>query len=178
MIKLHLGCGKRNFGSDWIHIDGDDHDHIQYKDIVNLEFEDGTVDLIYGSHVFEYFDRESGLKVLKKWRQKLKTGGVLRLAVPDFRELCKIYMLNAPLEKIIGPLYGKWSMNGDIIYHKTTYDFESLEKMLKTAGFKTVRRYDWRETEHAQFDDHSQAYYPHMDKEDGTLVSLNVEATK
>lgn len=22
MIKLNIGCGKRNFGEDWIHIDG------------------------------------------------------------------------------------------------------------------------------------------------------------
>ena len=46
------------------------------------------------------------------------------------------------------------------------------------VGFKNVERYDWRETEHAEFDDHSQAYLPHMDKENGTLISLNVECTK
>ena len=27
-------------------------------------------------------------------------------------------------------------------------------------------------------DDYSQSYYPHMDKEDGKLMSLNVEAVK
>jgi len=27
-------------------------------------------------------------------------------------------------------------------------------------------------------DDHSQAYLPHMDKENGILISLNIEATK
>ena len=46
------------------------------------------------------------------------------------------------------------------------------------VGFKDIKRYDWRETEHAEFDDHSQAYLPHMDKENGTLISLNVECTK
>ncbi|HAI38830.1 MAG TPA: methyltransferase, partial [Maribacter sp.] len=39
-------------------------------------------------------------------------------------------------------------------------------------------KYDWRQTEHAKFDDHSQAYIPHMDKENGTLISLNIEAVK
>ena len=43
---------------------------------------------------------------------------------------------------------------------------------------KDVKRYDWRDTEHAEFDDHSQAYLPHMDKENGTLISLNIEAVK
>ena len=44
------------------------------------------------------------------------------------------------------------------------------------AGFARVRRWDWRATEHAGIDDYSQAYLPHMDKENGTLVSLNLEA--
>ena len=38
--------------------------------------------------------------------------------------------------------------------------------------------YDWRKTEHAQFDDHSQAYLPHFEKEKGILISLNVESKK
>ena len=37
MTKLNLGCGWRNFGSDWVHIDGGDYDHLDYNDITNLE---------------------------------------------------------------------------------------------------------------------------------------------
>jgi len=49
---------------------------------------------------------------------------------------------------------------------------------LETIGFKNVKRYDWHETEHSHIDDFSQCYLPHMDKENGKLMSLNVEATK
>ena len=49
---------------------------------------------------------------------------------------------------------------------------------LKSIGFKNVIKYDWRKTEHAMFDDHSQAYIPHMDKETGILMSLNIECYK
>ena len=69
-------------------------------------------------------------------------------------------------------------MGEDHIYHKTTYDFSSLEKLLVNLGFNNIRNYDWEETEHSQFDDHSQAYLPHMDKQSGTLISLNVECIK
>ena len=31
---------------------------------------------------------------------------------------------------------------------------------------------------HIDYDDYSQAYYPHMDKDNGILISLNVEAIK
>ncbi|MFC1945689.1 hypothetical protein ACFLW1_00650 [Chloroflexota bacterium] len=50
--------------------------------------------------------------------------------------------------------------------------------MLDGAGFYNVHREDWRETEHRDHDDFSRAYLPHIDKENGTLVSLNIEAEK
>ena len=50
--------------------------------------------------------------------------------------------------------------------------------MLEDVGFENVRRYDWRETEHAEIDDYAQAYFPHMDKENGLLISLNIECSK
>jgi hypothetical protein len=49
---------------------------------------------------------------------------------------------------------------------------------MEEAGFKNVKRYDWKKTEHFYVDDYSQAYLPHMDKLNGKLMSLNVEATK
>ncbi len=38
---------------------------------------------------------------------------------------------------------------------------------LEFSGFDMVKRYDWQKTIHKDYDDHSQAYYPHMDKENG-----------
>ena len=64
------------------------------------------------------------------------------------------------------------------LYHKTCYDFNSLKNLLEENGFKNVVLYDWRETDHSEFDDHSQAYFPHMDKKNGLLVSLNIECKK
>ena len=64
------------------------------------------------------------------------------------------------------------------IYHRTCYDFKSLKTLLENNGFTDVSVYDWRGTEHSHIDDHSQAYLPHMDKEHGTLISLNVECKK
>ena len=180
-IKLHLGCGWRNFGPDWIHIDGGAYEHLDYDSIVNLnQFEDESVDLIYNSHVFEYFDRAEAEIVLNEWFRVLKKGGILRMAVPDFETLVSLYYdkRELPLERILGPLFGKMPMGDKTIYHKTTYDFISLENLLTSVGFENVKRYDWWKTEHGKFDDHSQAYVPHMDKANGVLISLNVEAVK
>lgn len=180
MIKINIGCGWRNFGDDWVHIDGGDYEHLDYRDITDLsQFEDDSVDLIYASHVIEYFDREEVIPLLKEWKRTLKPYGVLRLAVPNFPVLAQLYLDDKiKLENILGPLYGRMPMATETIYHKTTYDFASLANLLGSLDFCNVREYDWRETEHSQFDDHSQAYIPHMDKHNGVLVSLNVECLK
>ena len=186
MLCLHLGCGSRYIPG-FVQIDLADYPHIDYKrDISDLSiFDSESTDLIYCCHAFEYFDREDARKiVLPEWYRVLKRGGICRLAVPDFEAIVSLYLRNKNLEQrgILGPLYGRMVVNGPgspkLIYHKTVYDFDSLRNLLESAGFKNVRRYDWRETTHRDYDDFSQAYIPHMDKEHGTLISLNVEAEK
>ena len=113
MLKLNLGCGPTNFGKDWIHIDSGEFDHIdkRYKSIVDLDFEAESVDLIYASHVLEYFDRKEATKVLLEWFRVLKNGGILRLAVPDFEVMANLYCKGEyPLDRFLGPLYGKMTM--------------------------------------------------------------------
>jgi predicted SAM-dependent methyltransferase len=179
MIKVNMGCGWRNFGDDWIHIDGGNYDHLDHHSITELPFEDDSVDLIYASHVLEYFDRTEVLEVLSEWYRVLAPGATLRLAVPDFEAMARLYCYDfCNLNMFLGPLYGKIEMKEDVVYHKTVYDFESLKDLMEFMNFENVQRYDWRATEHANFDDHSQAYIPHMDKENGMLISLNIECKK
>lgn len=80
------------------------------------------------------------------------------------------------MELIMGLLYG--GQDYEYNFHYTGFDFKYLEKLLRKAGFKNIHRYDWRKTIHKDYDDFSQAYIPHIDKEHGILVSLNVEAEK
>ena len=143
-------------------------------------FQDESVDLIYSSHTIEYFDRIEVKRVLSEWHRVLKYGGILRLAVPDFEALIGVYSKYKELDQILGPLYGRMEIKGNpyLIYHKTTYDYKTLEKVLREAGFVKIMRYDWRCTIHKDYDDFSQAYIPHMDKENGVLISLNVECEK
>ena len=83
------------------------------------------------------------------------------------------------LDQCIGPLYGKWKMTDTKnVYHKTTYDYKSLKKVLETVGFRCVKYWDWRKVEHGKYDDYSQSYIPHMDKNNGKLMSLNIECYK
>lgn len=178
-MKLHLACGKRDFGNEWIHVDGGDYPHVISHDICNLPYDDNSVDLIYCAHALEYFDRHEVVNMLREWKRVLKENALLRIAVPDFSAIAELYMSGEYLmERFTGPLYGKMKMNGEYIHHKTCYDFVSLASALHDAGFSHIERYNWRDTEHSKFDDHSQAYIPPMDKENGKLISLNVECRK
>lgn len=182
-VCLNLGCWHRHIPG-WVHVDLCDMPHIDHQSRIDdlPMFADASVDLIYSSHSFEYFDRQQAPRVLAEWHRVLKPGGTLRLAVPDFDALLQVYAKTGAVERILGPLYGRMEIEtGDgpvTLYHKTVYTFASLQALLEANGFGDIRRYDWQQTIHKDHDDHSQAYFPHMDKENGILVSLNVEATK
>ena len=129
MIKLNVGCGWRNFGSDWIHIDGGDYDHLDYKDITKLEFEDDSVDLIYASHVLEYFDINEAKEMIREWKRVLKPGGELRVAVPDFEAMSTLYHNGkVKLKHIIGPLYGRMPMRDKMIYHFISHWHSTIKR--------------------------------------------------
>lgn len=191
--KLHLCCGMRNFGDDWVNVDTFSAPHIGFliRDLDHLPFEDNRFDLIYCSHAIGYFDREKIKDLLKEWKRVLKPNGILRLATPDFDKITYLYRTGKfELNDLLGLLYGKWPMeSGTIeknIYFRTTYDFQSLKLVLEEAGFKDVQLYDYRMTEHSEFDDHSKAHLPKdMEAiktgnftEKHTLVSLNIQCKK
>ncbi len=176
-MNLHLGCGKRNIPG-FVHIDAVEYPHVDHvATIDNLSFiPDCSVDLIYNCHVLEHFKRKDVERVLREWFRVLKPNGVLRISVPDFAKLCEVYQRYGKIDLIIGALFGRQ----DYLYniHYNVFDFASLSDLLQHSGFTNVRTYDWRQTEHADMDDFSQAYIPHMDKENGMLISLNVECSK
>ena len=181
-MKLHLGSGKR-FLPDYIHVDLSDYEHIDHRQSIdNLDnFKNESINEIYASHVFEYFDLDEARNVLKEWNRVLEKNGILRLAVPNFEALIKVYEITGDLNKILGPLYGKWEVNDNLyFYHKIVYDQELLTSLLKESGFENIKLWDWREIfkENKNYDDHSQAYFPHMDKENGIHVSLNIQGQK
>lgn len=162
-IKLHIGCGKRDFGTGWVNIDAADFPHIHFKDITKLPFDDQSVGYIYSSHLIAYFDRDEIVPILTEWKRVLAPTAKLRVATPDWGVLRR---MSKPL---LGPLYGK--MSDPPIYHKTVYDYAGLKSLLESVGFTDVGFYDHKKTDHSQFDDHSAAYYEKI------LISLNVQCT-
>jgi predicted SAM-dependent methyltransferase len=173
--KLHIGCGKV-YIPDFVNVDIFSSVYADvYADMTALPFDRETFSLVYASHVLEHAHRHMVLATLSHWRDLLKPGGVLRIAVPDFGAVVQHYHEGGKLSDLMGLLYG--GQNHPKNHHFVTFDHASLRADLNKVGFKETRPWDWKDTEHASFDDYSQAFLPHL-KRDGRLMSLNMEAVK
>jgi len=178
--RLNIGCGNRHLPG-FIHVDVENLPHVDYiADAQHLWFaKSETIDLVYASHILEHFGRNEFKGPLREWYRVLKPGGTLRLAVPDFSACASIYYergLENGLTGLIGLIMGGQRNSWD--FHKMIFDEPFLTQVLKEVGFTKVQRWEWRDVSHRDVDDFSQAYIPHMDKEGGTLMSLNLEAYK
>ena len=176
-MKLHIGCGQK-FLPGYKHLDVLESEHIDFVcDASNLEMiDDESVSEIYACHILEHVRRDDALSVLQEWCRVLASDGEIRIAVPDFEAVAAEYALSKDASKLQGLLYG--GQNYEYNFHYVAYDFEMLRGLLKDAGFEGVERYDWRDFLPPDYDDFSRAYLPHMDVDNGRLMSLNLKATK
>ena len=186
-MKLHLGCGKKNILG-WTNIDAFS-EHADMKiDIKNLSdhFNNNSIDEVYACHVFEHFGRHEYSNIFKSIFGLLKPGGVFRISVPDFHACATYYCETLDIDSIYGALYG--GQINEFDYHKWCFTYDSLKNNLEELGFKDIKRYDWKTTEHAHQFDWASDYLPRTDASGnmlcddewhkGTLVSLNVVAKK
>ena len=178
MLKLHLGSGiKRLKGFLNVDLDPNVNPDI-IADLRDLPFDDSSVDEIYACAVIEHFGRHEQKSVLSEWYRILRPGSYLYLSTTDFEQCARHYLENKSISSILGLVMGGQKSIYD--HHGMIYDFCSLENLMLEAGFSNIKRYDWRSYDVGiqGLDDYSQAYIPHMDKETGRLMALNVCAVK
>lgn len=169
-IKLNLGCGL-NVVDGWINVDYalgakfvkfpffsrlnkkfgfftlDWSDQIYIYDLrKKFPWKDNVVDVVYSSHTLEHFTRVEGYNFLKECHRVLRSGGTLRIIVPDLSCLVKDYSdgkirADIFLERL-GVLYKSNDnlLNNVLIYfisfpHKCMYDALTLLTILKNIGF-------------------------------------------
>ncbi len=177
-VNLHLGCGGVSIPG-YINIDLKTRPGVDLvSDLRRLPFAEREVDFIYACAVIEHFERNEWRSVLAHWNAVLRDGATLRLSTSDFAACVAEYAEAGNITDITGLIIGGQRDFYD--WHGMIFDFELMRGGLEEAGFTNIRRYDWRETDlgRAGIDDYSQAYLPHMDKENGRLMALNIEADK
>jgi len=139
-LRLNLGCGKFPL-SGFVNVDMDEEvkpDMI--CDILDLPYEEDSVDEIYAGHILEHFDWKEGEEALQYWFHLLKPGAKISVTVPDFDVLAKEYILN--------PTAGRLREFNDLyIYsyrqkspHRYAYNAALLEEVMIAAGFAELNR--------------------------------------
>ena len=168
---LHLGCGDVILPPPFENLDGRNLPGVDYiGSVFPLPFEDNIFDLVYSSHVLEHFYRKDTLDVLKEWVRVLKNDGILRISVPSFENIIKIYQLCGNIENVTGPLMGGQTYETN--FHYNVFDEKYLKKLMEEAGLIAVHTWDYRRTSHSNYFDFSQAITYEIP------ISLNLEGRK
>jgi hypothetical protein len=108
------------------------------QEVYPLSCDDDSVDKIRSSHVLEHFSHTTVVDVVNNWVAKLKPGGRLRIAVPNFEYIATEYLAGSPIN-VQGYLMGGHADIND--YHGTAFDADVLTELFLNAGLE--RLHNW-----------------------------------
>lgn len=131
MVKLNLGAGDIPLDG-YINIDIKDGKKAYPLD----DYADNSVDEIRASHILEHFGINEVFKVLQHWVSKLRAGGILKIAVPDFGVIAKEYVDGKKPMNFAGYICGGQTDAND--YHKSIFDRKGLEKAFEALNLGDV----------------------------------------
>lgn len=132
-MKYNLGSGEHPLDG-YINID-----RKQGGEAFPLDIPDDSADEIRASHVLEHFEHGMTERIVKHWASKLKPGGVLKIAVPDFDVIAKAYLegSEAPIE---GYVMGGQVDDDD--FHKSLFNAGTLTEHFRAANLTDIARWD------------------------------------
>jgi len=158
---LNIGCSSKPVNQEWLHLDlmGEHADGVMAHDCrFPLPFADNQFEGVFSEHFLEHLEYSyEALNFVKEVFRVLKKGGVFRVIVPD----CGAYFFayakegDRDVEKLRGcvngrdPWFGvhyqtKMELLNVVIRqgseHKFCYDKETLELLLRRAGFRDIKQ--------------------------------------
>ncbi len=122
---------------------------IRFGRASRIPLADGSVEVLYSSHMLEHLDPDDGRKFLAEARRVLRPGGVLRIVVPDLRKLAEAYIERGDADAFVAQTYmavdrprGLKASLRRLLFgfrdHRWMYDGPSLAKLLRENGFQNV----------------------------------------
>lgn len=161
---LDIGCGL-NSHPDFINLDCLWHPRVDvcWDITLGLPFADASLRGVFSEHCLEHFPQPTGRTLLHEIRRVLTPDGTARIIVPDGELYLRTYVrqldgdTSRPFpyqkEEQIRALWSPMVSVNRIFYqdresllgHRTIYDFQLLELMLRDAGFTRIVRSDFQE---------------------------------
>jgi predicted SAM-dependent methyltransferase len=125
---LNVGCGS-HYHQDWVNLDfaSSGPGVIAHNLLMGIPFENNSFEVVYHSHVLEHFAKSDGKKFIQECFRVLKSGGILRIAIPDLQRIIGEYIL----------LMLKLKESPDDPYLNASYDWILLELFDQTVRNKS-----------------------------------------
>ncbi len=138
-MKLNIGSGGGAFSESVL----EGFTNVDRKDgqeAFPLDYPDDSVEEIYASHVLEHFPAIEVPRVLKDWMRVLEPGGRMRIAVPDFDHVARLYLQDPKEPLVWGYLFGGQTDDDD--FHKAGFDYERLFTLMRACGLRHVTQWE------------------------------------
>lgn len=172
LVKLHLGSGS-NLIPGYLNVDLDFKQCLQLDLREKLPFQEKSVSHIYSEHLWEHLLDQYAKQLFQECFRVLTAGGHFSVGVPDGEQSLKSYSAQLPVRnfkladfedlpfnptrmQLVNQLFRRFG-------HHYIYDFETMAKMLKDAGFVNIQR---------------RSFNPEIDSEHRREWTLYVDAYK
>ena len=186
-VRLNLGCGGNPLPG-YINVDMDTLEGIRARypdkqfaddivvrqfDIFDLPYPDNSVDEVRADSMVEHLDFFEEPRFFHEAKRVLKVGGALVISVPDFEELCRLWLAasddwreffrnddeairqehwfgtySAAMDNRWGYLITTFfgNQNGRGMYHRNAYSEGKVRAIARRLGFTvaTCRRFRWK----------------------------------
>ncbi len=92
---LNLGCGSQ-YHTSWVNLDfkSKSPDVITHNLLQGIPYQNNFFSVVYHSHVLEHFSKSEAVSFMEECYRVLKSGGIIRVAVPDLEMIAKEYLKN------------------------------------------------------------------------------------
>lgn len=150
-IKLEIGAGDKKGSNGWLTLDLFKSCDLTWDLRNGIPFPDGTVNMIYSSHLFEHLTFKEINLLLQECKRALKEEGVFSICVPNARLYIDAYIKKQNQFITDQKSYYKPAFNSyasiDLVnyiaymdgHHKYMFDQENLISILEMNDFRNVK---------------------------------------
>jgi predicted SAM-dependent methyltransferase len=128
---------------------------IIWKDVSKkIQYPDNSIAKIYSSHFLEHLSKAGGERFIFESFRVLRKDGILRLVVPDLLFHARRYIAGVsstncngrlPHDEFLHNIYGAYLEKKRFgANHRYMYDWHTLNKLLKKAGFNRIIPQEYR----------------------------------
>ena len=122
-LRVNLACGEKHWPG---------FENVKEANLLELPYDDQSVDEIHLIHVFEHLPRGEIYVYLEEWKRALKVGGLLVIEVPCLNKIAEMVLAGETNpQKTLAGIYGNVFKDDPYMWHRWCYTEWELKEVLK-----------------------------------------------